>query len=92
MSYKISYGKPVPMEKSAGRKKWPLVLLISVGVLWIAAYFCGDALQPYKEAFFPWTRPEVRSALYSMTEEIGLGAPVGDAVVAFCEEIVHGAG
>ena len=92
LSYKISYGKPMPVERPNKRMIWPLFLLLSLCALGVGFYVCSDALRPLTESLFPWTRPSVQKALSMLTDEIGNGIPVSDAVAAFCEEIVHGAG
>ena len=93
MGYRISYGENVQkieiQEKPAGKrsnKKYFLVAAI-VAVL-LAAWSFSDRLTEY---LIPGDPEITRSAMTTMVAEIGSGESVGEAVTAFCKEIIAGA-
>lgn len=90
MSYRVTYGKELPYEKSSKRKLLPAAVFVCVlTAVGSACYFWQQECMHLTQALFPWTRPEVRQALSALFENIGQGSAVADAVFAFCREILH---
>jgi len=90
MSYRVTYGKELPCERIQKRRWLPLAVFAGTLIITtVAHYLWQDELKQLTQALFPWTRPEVRLALSAFLERIEQGTGVGDAVFAFCREIVH---
>ena len=93
MGYRISYGESVQkieiQEKPTGNKSNKKLFLIAAIVLvLLAVWSFSDRLTEY---LIPVDPKITRSAVTTMVSDIGAGEPVGEAVTAFCKEIIAGA-
>lgn len=92
MAYKIQYSPetahryPQQKEKEKIRAgKWICLGIIIAAVCWMRVNGIPDFLIP--------GNPEVtRNAAQTMVAQLHDGAPINDAVTAFCRSILHGAG
>ena len=90
MSYKISYGEtpqtavhfPFRLPVVAG-----LVLILAI----LARIFYPDATKKLTDALFPLTSESSQEALEVFAENIKEGESFGDAMTAFCLEILNDA-
>ena len=91
MSYKISYGGTA--EKNTGRRRAKVGLLVAsvvVGILGaMARFWYPEETKQLMEALFPLTSDSSQQALRVFSENIRAGESFGDAVTAFCWEIIH---
>ena len=92
MAYKIQYSPEDARRYPQVRKKSPIkkgrwfgLILVITAALWIRVNGVPDFLIPGD--------PEVtRAATAMMIDKMQAGASFGDAVTAFCEKIIDGAG
>ena len=93
MSYKISYGESTKKIKNGlkfGRRLPTLagiVLLLAI----MARFFYPEETNQLTEALFPLTSDSSQQALEVFAENIKAGESFGDAVTAFCQEILNDA-
>ena len=90
MSYKVHYGtsRHDGRTREAAVRKWiPLILLI--------ALLTGGFLLTRQGVSFDWLLPGdpgvTAAALENLRENLAAGEPLGEAVTAFCREIIDGA-
>ena len=93
MGYHIQYGKRIvktqirmPKEKRI-KLSWVMALLLTT-ILVYTAYSYKDVLQNY---IFPGDAKITAAALDTLVEDIRVGEDIGDAVTAFCLEIMDNA-
>lgn len=86
MAYRIVYG-PEPKPKRKGIKKWIAPLCGAV----LAALLLTGAGEPVKEWLLPGDPEVTATALEGLVQGIREGEDLGDAVEAFCREIVENA-
>ncbi len=94
MGYRIVYGTEREMQ---GRNKmrvrsvafYAMVSLVLFGVFTLK--FWPEGREVLQEVFLPGDPAVTRQALHNMAEDLKAGEAIGDAVVAFCREIVDGA-
>lgn len=94
MAYRIDYGPAIPKKK---QKIFPklrlqaltavLLLLFVLGVKY--AWPAGTA--KLRQALLPNGSSATGQAVAALTERIGNGEAIGDAVTAFCQEILKNA-
>ena len=89
MAYKVKYGISRHEKKSRGgaMKKFLPVLLAMFLLL-------GAALATRQDISFDWLLPGdprvTAAALENLREDLASGEPLGEAVTAFCREIIDG--
>ena len=90
MSYKISYGQPPGTAKQRANIR---ILPIMAGIMLALAIFariCYPAeTKQLTEALLPLTSASSQEALEVFTQNIKAGESLGDAVTAFCLEILN---
>ena len=92
MSYTIRYGPDLTKKY----RKRPVrfggigIVMILSACLLLASWCLPQQAKQFKEALFPWTRAEVVAAFSELRESILEGEPCGDAVTAFCRDVIHG--
>ena len=90
MSYKIFYGQPPGTAKQRANIR---ILPIMAGIMLAFAIFariCYPAeTKQLTEALFPLTSASSQEALDVFTQNIKAGESLGDAVAAFCLEILN---
>lgn len=94
MSYQIEYPVENHLQKSyalRGRKKIAIssVLVLCFVALAVMVYAIG--IDTLKEILVPGDNQITISAFENMQENLGNGMPAGDAIVAFCSEILQSA-
>ena len=91
MSYKISYGSSAEKRTAKqGSQRWLAGVAVLVIILaGIARYYYPEETKQLSEALFPLTSESSQRALKAFSENIRAGESVGDAVTAFCQEIIH---
>lgn len=89
MAYRIIYGAQTPVRKSCRERKPGLGLAAGVFVLFFALglRLWGDAALPESAAV-----RQTDGAAFRLVQQLRQGEPLGDAVSAFCREIVQDAG
>lgn len=87
MAYRIVYG-PEPKPKREGSKRW--IALLCVAVLLIGLFLTG-ADESVKRWLLPGDPEETAAALDNLVQGIREGENLGEAVGAFCREIVENA-
>lgn len=93
MGYRIQYGEKGPHEqRAAAAKGFPLWLgaALCLGVA-IAGLVWTDRLEMIRGLFFPLTDEFVIATFQNMLARLGSGAGLGEAVAAFCREVIAGA-
>lgn len=88
MSYTIWYGES-PAEKR--RKKLRKYRKYVVAAVLLAVLTVGTARVPWQQLRQRLLPAEAVSAFSELTENLRNGQPFGEAVTAFCQEIVDGA-
>lgn len=91
MSYQISYGM-IPQETARRPRRWwygaaGIVLALAV----IARIFYPAETKQLTDALFPLTSESAQEALAVFKQNIRAGESLGDAVTAFCMEIIDDA-
>lgn len=92
MAYTIQYGLPARTEAvwAAGnrkRKRWIFAVLFTIGIL--SGVFLGpENLQNY---LIPGDPDVTRMAFVQLMEDIRQGDKIGEALTAFCREIIENA-
>ena len=92
MSYKISYGEK---NQNNGLKLrfWKVYLALFIIGLAVTARICfPNEVDQLTEVLFPLTSDSSQNALEVFAQNIKSGGSFGDAVTAFCEEIINEAG
>lgn len=87
MAYRIVYG-PEPKPKQKGSKRW-IAMLCAAALL--AGLFLTGAGESLKNWLLPGDPEVTAAALDSLVQGIREGEDLGDAVGAFCREIVENA-
>ena len=89
MSYKISYGQPPGTAKQRANTR---ILPIMAGIMLAFAIFARicypEETKQLTAALFPLTSASSQEALEVFTQNIKAGESLGDAVTAFCLEIL----
>lgn len=83
MGYRIDYTQPKKSRLGAMTAGWFLVLLLLVGLFWPR----GRAV--LATALFPGNRAVTREALGDFARDMGAGEPLGQALEAFCRQILE---
>jgi hypothetical protein len=91
MSYKISYGS---MPRNAASKQKPQLRWAAIAVFIVTMAIFARSRYPAQidqltEALFPLTSASSREALDVFSQHIRDGETFGEAVTAFCMEIIH---
>ena len=92
MAYSTQYGK-CRFDKPIIRKKkfgWIAALALLIAVLLLQMIYPAQ-MKEFREAALPFFEEDVQSALLDMAKDIKEGMAPGQAVKAFCEEIIQGA-
>ena len=94
MGYRIVYGGEPEYRgryKMRGRSVvfYLAVCLVLFGVLTMK--FWPEGREVLQEVLLPGDPAVTRQALHNMAEDLKAGEAIGDAVAAFCREIVDGA-
>ena len=90
MSYCIKYDpekKKIYPQKATGKPRWLILALVLVVLLFAAQKL--DTSGKIKSILLPGDPQTTSAALSTMITEIREGEPVGEAVTAFCLEIIH---
>lgn len=90
MSYKISYWE-APQKAPHLPFRLPAVAGIVLSLAILARIFYPDTTKQLTEALFPLTSDSSQQALEVLAEKIKAGESFGDAVTAFCQEILNDA-
>ena len=93
MAYKISYGsaRDVSNPKSRFRLWLSAVAAIVFGLAILVRLVFPEETKLVTEALFPLTSASSREALEVFSQNINAGESFGDAVTAFCREIIYDA-
>lgn len=83
MGYRIDYTQPKKSRLGAMTAGWFLVFLLLVGCFWPR----GRML--LAEALFPGNRAVTTAALGDFVRDMGDGEPLGQALEAFCRQILE---
>ena len=91
MSYRISYGK-IQQEtpRKPHRLRYCVAAVVLALVIMARILFPAETMQ-IAEAMFPLTGESAQEALEVFVQNIGAGESLGDAVTAFCQEILDDA-
>ena len=91
MSYKISYGamSKKTRNKPIFRLKLPVIAGAVLAFAITARVFWPQQTKQLAEALFPLTKASSQEALEVFARNIKAGESFGDAVTAFCQEIIH---
>lgn len=90
MSYKISYGEP-SQKALHSSFRLPVVAGLVLTLAILARIFYPDATKQLTEALLPVTSDSSQKAMEVFVENIKAGESFGDAVTAFCQEILNDA-
>lgn len=85
MGYFVSYGPQYPKPAPRG-KKWLLVVLVLLVVLGVR-YFAGQI--PW-EQLIPGDTAVTVAAMENLADALSQGESVGQAITAFCQQILAG--
>lgn len=83
MGYRIDYSQPKKSRLWAMTAGWLLVFLLLVGLFWPR----GRAL--LATALFPGNQAVTREALGDFARDVDDGEPLGQALEAFCRQILE---
>lgn len=88
MSYKISYGTKY-QKTNYKTRSWKVVFALVVIGLTASARLCfPEEMEQLTHALFPLTSESSQNALECFAQNIKSGGNLGDAVAAFCQEII----
>ena len=91
MSYKISYGA-MPKKTVSRYRAWlPATAIFLVALTVLARLLFPDETKQLMETLFPLTSESAQDALEVFSQNIRAGLSLGDAVTAFCMEIIDDA-
>lgn len=90
MSYEISYGITSEKKTISANKRVGIAVLgaLLVVLATLARFFYPDETRQLSDALFPLTSETTQQALKTFSQNIREGDSFGDAVAAFCQEIV----
>ena len=91
MAYRITYGEN-NIQKQHGRKKikWKPIV-VGILALTLAVTLCIPAGRLWlRDLILPGNEEITAGALENLAEDLENGVSLGDAVDAFCYEIIHG--
>ena len=94
MGYTIQYGPAGNAETAwyaKRRKKSGAVLVVCVLVIVFAVLALSGNFEQIKNYLIPGDPEVTKAAFAQFTEDIRQGDTVGDAITAFCREIIEGA-
>jgi hypothetical protein len=92
MAYRITYGDGNIQKQSVRTRKikWkPILVGISVSALAVTLFIPAGRLW-LRDMILPGDEQITAGALEDLAEDLGNGVSLGDAVDAFCYEIIHG--
>ena len=91
MSYKISYGtmSGKTRNKAIFRFRIPVIAGVVLILATTVRLLCPQQTKQLTEALFPLTKASSQEALEVFAQNIKAGESFGDAVSAFCQEIIH---
>ena len=91
MSYKISYGimSNKTRRKPIFRFRLPVIAGAVLALAITARVFWPRQTKQLSEALFPLTKTSSQAALEVFARNIKAGESFGDAVAAFCQEIIN---
>lgn len=94
MSYRIVYG-PMPKRKPLGQGSMLRVQLMAVGFallfVFLVRMFWPDGLQALQSVLIPGEAGITEAAFGEMVSNLREGQPMGEAVTAFCRQVIDGA-
>lgn len=89
MSYKISYGDN-GNERCRQPHIFKVVAALLMVLLVVAARLCyPDETKQLSQALFPLTSVSSQQAIEVFKHNISAGESLGDAITAFCQEIIN---
>ena len=94
MGYTIQYGPAGKAEAAwhaKRRKKAGAILAVCVLAVVFAAMVLSGGFEEIKNYLIPGDPEVTQAAFAQFTEDIRQGDTVGDAITAFCREIIDGA-
>ena len=92
MAYRITYSEgSISKQTVASRKiNWkPILIGVFAGVLALTLVIPAGRLW-LRDLLLPGDEDITAGALEALAEDLGDGVPLGEAVDAFCYEIIHG--
>lgn len=91
MSYRIEYDRRVgKFEVHRERRYWYCVLGAAALFLLVTLCFWPAGAQAFRAVLIPGEDAVTAQAFRTMTDDLRSGAPVGEAVEAFCRYVIHG--
>ena len=91
MSYRISYGEMPQKMPVKPRRWWYGIAVIALVLLVMARILYPAEMRQLTDALFPLTSASAQEALEVFAQNIEAGESIGDAVTAFCQEIINDA-
>ena len=90
MGYKVQYGvnRHERRNRRALLRKWVIAILLDV--ILVTAWVM-DMRGTLYEALLPGDPVVTASALENLRQDLASGEPLGEAVTAFCREVIDGA-
>lgn len=89
MSYKISYGSTKENKGFSFRLRKPILAAVAVLIAIGIRIVYPNETKQITQALFPLTGASSQAALEVFSESIRAGESLGDAVTAFCQEIIN---
>lgn len=89
MSYKISYAIADKLSKPKARHGVRVMAVLVIALAVVARFVYPEETKQLAEALFPLSSDSSQQALKVFSENIKAGESFGDAVTAFCWEIIH---
>lgn len=89
MSYKISYAIADKLAKHKARHGVRAMAVLVIALAVVARFVYPEETKQLAEALFPLSSDSSQQALKVFSESIRAGESFGDAVTAFCWEIIH---
>ena len=93
MSYRIEYGPeiPAPEKKSGGNRGmrfWTAVFLLAF--VFLVRQNWPEGTRVLRSFLLPGEPSVTEAALFEMVEALRTGGQAGEALTAFCRQIIHG--
>lgn len=92
MGYQITYSDGSIQKKTTRRRriKWKPVLLSVTAMVLTSVLAVPSGRMWVRDLLLPGDEEVTAAALHGLVEDLNAGEPLGDAVEAFCREIING--
>lgn len=93
MGYRIQYGETMTKEfinEAVCKKKVPVITWILIGSFMLA-FILGYRIEGMREFLIPGNPDVTEAAVNAFVEDVREGEPIGEAITAFCLEIIENA-